>query len=306
MEFVYMPVHLWLHIMEHTTQLESTVLSVTKQAQHACMWITNGSWRLCMKDLWICMCASFCVRVCACYMLVCAICTQKKYCNKQQMNSFCVCVHANGGICMHICLFACMYAYAYACGRCGVHYKNLKVCAHSHARTNKMQAHCWLCSPCVLFCRLCGSTDPIGFPRLLGSGPCRSSAKLPAPFLPLLVAAAAPRCSETMGAATLGLAAAACATFLACGVMHIVNPFLRGLNQGLLASRKQQNSTDQDGSGQLTLMFACFCLSYHAQQAFSNGQGSLIPSQSPFANFFSSLRSFRNPYSTARLCLENG
>ena len=52
-------------------------------------------------------------------------------------------------------------------------------------------------------------------------------------------------------------------------------------------------------------MLACFCLSYHAQQAFANGKGSLMP-PSPFAIFFSSLRSFRSPSSTARLCLENG
>ena len=74
----------------------------------------------------------------------------------------------------------------------------------------------------------------------------------------------------------------------------------------LLASTKHHNSTGQDGSGKLTLMFACFCLSYHAQQAFANGQGSLMPSPSPFAKFFSSLRSFRSLSSRARLWLENG
>lgn len=61
-----------------------------------------------------------CLLVCACvcvYVLVCAISTQNKNYSTQQINSFCVCVHANGRIFTHVCLFACTYAYAcvFAC-----------------------------------------------------------------------------------------------------------------------------------------------------------------------------------------------
>jgi hypothetical protein len=65
--------------------------------------------------LHLCMHMHVCLLVCRACVLVCATTVDLLHvvascCSMQQINSFCVCVHASGRICMHVCLFACMYA----------------------------------------------------------------------------------------------------------------------------------------------------------------------------------------------------
>jgi|694.fasta_scaffold77388_3 hypothetical protein len=65
--------------------------------------------------LHLCMHMHVCLLVCACVCVLCAcVCyTQSETidllyvvascCSMKQINSFCVCVHASGRICMHVC-----------------------------------------------------------------------------------------------------------------------------------------------------------------------------------------------------------
>ena len=274
-----------------------------------CMFLCNAC---------VLACVSVRVRVCACMSFT----HSNKNCSMHQINSFYACGHANGGICMHVCLFSCMYAYAYACERCGVHSKNLQVSAHSHNSKNKMQAHLLQAVSRAVSLGLLivlSMRSFLSFMRINRSDRTSEAAwiRLMSLFsraVRTVFALARGRSGTSLlGNDGWGYALARCGSL--CYFLCLWSDAHHKLairkmktmdTSRLLASTKHHNSTGQDGSGKLTLMFACFCLSYHAQQAFPNGQGSLTHPLSPFEIFFSSLTSFRSPSSRARLCLENG
>ena len=202
---------------------------------------------------------------------------------------------------MHACMLICMYVCIcmHACKRCGVQSKKLQAHAHSHARKNYIES-----SPAAncLQSRFPGLADcalHAFFFVVCAERPIRSDFR---GCLMLLFSRAARTvfalARGRSGALMLGNDGSSYASARSGSLCHFLDLWMwsdahhklairkmkAGTNLRLLASRKHQNSTDQDGSGKLTLMFVCFCLSYHAQQAFANGKGSLMP-PSPFAIF---------------------